>query len=230
MSNIDNGLGRSIGFNSVLLGVFALVTSLLLAGTYLNTRDRIAESERLLAQRGLLELYPAQTHDNDLLADVLPVPTAYLKTLGLRRPADIHVVRNGNQVVGFIVPAVAPDGYSGDIDMIIGINADGTLAGVRVTSHRETPGLGDKIELRKHPWILSFDGRSLGNPSREQWTVAKHGGAFDQFTGATITPRAVVHKVRDALLFYSEYGDQLLAAASGSETTGTPATDNGEQP
>ena len=229
MSKTSGGLGRSIGFNSLLLGAFALVTSLLLASTYLNTRDRIAEAERLSAQRGLLELFPAESHDNDLLADVLPVPAHYLKTLGLRRPADVHVVRKAGEVTGFIVPAVAPDGYSGDIDMIIGINADGTLAGVRVTNHRETPGLGDKVELRKHSWILSFDGRSLGDPPRDRWTVTKHGGAFDQFTGATITPRAVVHKVRDALLFHSEYGDELLAAALAI-TDEAIATDHGEQP
>jgi len=231
VSSTNSGLGRSIGFNSLLLGVFALVTSLLLASTYLNTRDRIAEAERLSAQSGLLELYPATSHDNDLLDDVLPIPDSYLKTLGLRQPADIHIVRKAGEVIGFILPAVAPDGYSGDIDLTIGINADGTLAGVRVTRHRETPGLGDKIELRKHPWILSFDGLGLGNPPRDQWTVTKHGGIFDQFTGATITPRAVVHKVRDALLFYSEYGDQLLTAASGDGAADDNlARDEGEQP
>ena len=132
-------------------------------------------------------------------------------------------MRKNGQVTGFILPAVAPDGYSGDIRLIIGIRADGTLAGVRVTAHNETPGLGDKVELRKHPWILSFEGRSLRNPPRDQWQVKKDGGVFDQFTGATITPRAVVRKVRDTLQFYREHGDELRKAAN-------PRLSDGESP
>src|SRR5690606_16593793 len=128
-------------------------------------------------------------------------------------------VRKGGQITGFILPAVAPEGYSGDIRMIIGIDVDGRIAGVRVTSHAETPGLGDKVELRKHPWILSLNDRSLGDPASEQWAVKKDGGVFDQFTGATITPRAVVSKVRDTLQFYREHRAELLKQASKVDTT-----------
>lgn len=217
-------MSRSIRFNSLVLGIFALVTALLLASTYLGTRDTITAAERAAAQKTLLEIFPADRHDNNLLDDTLPIPGPYLKTLGLKSPTDIHVVRKGGQITGFILPAVAPDGYSGDIRMIIGIDVDGKVAGVRVTSHAETPGLGDKIELRKHPWILSFNGRalndrSLGDPASEQWAVKKDGGIFDQFTGATITPRAVVSKVRDALQFYREHREELLKQASTTATT-----------
>ena len=204
---------RSIRFNSLVLSLFALVTALLLASTHLGTRDTIAAAERAAAQKTLLELFPAEQHDNDLLDDTLPVPPAYLKTLGLGRPAVIHVVRKGGEISGFVIPATAPDGYSGYIHMIVGIDAGGTIVGVRVTGHAETPGLGDKIELRIDPWILSFNGLSLGNPPRERWGVKKDQGMFDQFTGATITPRVVVRKVRDVLEFFREHRNELIEAA-----------------
>jgi len=212
-------MSKSISFNSVVLGIFALVTALLLASTYLGTRDTIANAERAAAQKTLLEIFPPDRHDNNLLDDTLPIPGPYLKTLGLKSPADIHVVRKADKITGFIIPALAPDGYSGDIRMIIGIDVDGRIAGVRVTSHAETPGLGDKVELRKHPWILSLNDRSLGDPASEQWAVKKDGGVFDQFTGATITPRAVVSKVRDALQFYREHSAELLKQTSTTDTT-----------
>jgi len=219
-------LSQSIRFNSMVLGLFALVTALLLASTYLGTRDTIAAAERAAAQKTLLEIFPDDQHDNNLLDDTLPIPGSYLKTLGLGKPADIHVVRKGGEVTGFILPAVAPEGYSGDIRLIVGIRVDGSLAGVRVTGHNETPGLGDKVELRKHPWILSFNDRGLGNPPREQWEVQKDGGVFDQFTGATITPRAVVRKVRDTLQFYREHGDELRKAANRRPDVAAPEVES----
>ncbi|MAT51738.1 MAG: electron transport complex subunit RsxG [Porticoccaceae bacterium] len=204
---------QSIRFNSLVLGLFALVTAVLLAGTYLGTRDVIAESERQAAQKTLLEIYPPTTHDNNLLDDTLAVPRSYLPTLGLDGPSKIYVARKNGSIIGFIIPAIAPDGYSGNIHMLTGINRDGTIAGVRITSHAETPGLGDKVELRKSDWVLSFIGKSLGNPPVEQWAVKKDKGAFDQFTGATITPRAVVAKVRDTLRFYKEHKQELIKRA-----------------
>jgi electron transport complex protein RnfG len=106
-----------------------------------------------------------------------------------------------------ILPAVAPDGYSGEIRLLVGIDLDGRILGVRVTNHRETPGLGDRIETRKSDWVHSFDGRSLGNPPAEQWNVKKNGGVFDQFTGATITPRAVVKAVQHSLAYFRQNRD-----------------------
>ncbi|GIX29727.1 MAG: electron transport complex subunit G [Porticoccaceae bacterium] len=209
-------LGASVGRATAVLATFALAAALLLAGVHLATRDIIADAQRRAAHRTLLELFPPETHDNDPLGDVLPIPASYLSTLGLKEPAKIHVVRRGDEVVGFIVPATAPDGYGGPIHLLVGIRVDGTLAGVRVLSHNETPGLGDKVELRKSRWILSFDGRSLGNPPLEQWAVVKDGGVFDQFTGATITPRAVVNQVRKVLIFYREHRDELLRAAAAA--------------
>lgn len=202
--------GWSIGKNSLLLGAFALVTAGVLAGTYQLTREQIASSERAAAQQALLEIIPRERHDNDLLADTLPVPDESLNQLGLDGPADIHIARQADEIQAIIVPAVAPDGYSGDIRMIVGVNRDGTIAGMRVLTHRETPGLGDKVELKKSDWVLSFNGKSLENPEPDQWQVKKDGGHFDQFTGATITPRAVVNQVRKVLMFVEAHREQLF--------------------
>ena len=209
-------LSQSIRNNALVLAIFALVTAFLLATTFLGTRDTIADAERRAAQKTLLDIYPEDSHDNDVLEDTVEIPQAYLSTLGLKKPTDIHVVRQNGRVSGFIIPAVAPDGYSGDIRLLIGINTDGTVAGVRVISHAETPGLGDKVELRKSDWMLSFNGKSLGNPDRDRWAVKKDGGAFDQFTGATITPRAVVSRVAKTLVFYREHSRELLKAAGNA--------------
>ncbi len=210
-------LTRSIRTNVLVLGLFALVTALLLASTFVGTRDTIAEAERRAAQKILLEIFPPETHDNDLLNDTLAVPPALRESLNLDPGADIHIARRDGEVTGFILPATAPDGYSGDIRLILGIRPDGTLAGVRVLSHNETPGLGDKVELRKSDWIRSFEGKSLGNPKREDWAVKKDGGDFDQFTGATITPRAVVGRVLESLLLFRDHREALLRAARRGE-------------
>lgn len=206
-------LTQSIGKNSLVLAIFALITSLLLASTYLGTKDNINAAERRAAQKILREIYPEESHDNDLLADVLPVPEAYLATLGLKSATDIHVVRKGGDITGFIIPATAPDGYSGDIRLLAGVNLDGSLAGIRVLAHNETPGLGDKVDTKKSDWIFEFDGKSLNNPQEEQWKVKKDKGYFDQFTGATITPRAVVSRVYKTLIFYREHRKELIKSA-----------------
>jgi electron transport complex protein RnfG len=205
---------KSMGFNSVVLAIFALVTAVILAATNDLTRDRIAESERKAAQRALLEIIPLDRHNNDLLMDVQPVPQQYWQMLGLKKGGDIHIARDNGQPVAAIIPTVTKDGYSGDISMIIGINFDGTIAGVRVVEHRETPGLGDKVDLKKSEWILKFNGKSLVNPNSDGWNVKKEGGEFDQFTGATITPRAVVHQILKTLQYFNEDQQRLLDAST----------------
>lgn len=197
-------LGTSISKNSLLLGLFALVTAAILAGTQAGTEDRIAAAEREAAQKALLEIVPLERHNNDLLVDTLAIESQYWAALGLKNGGDIHIARDNGEAVAAIIPAVAPDGYSGDIKLIIGINADGSLAGVRALTHTETPGLGDKVDLKKSDWILGFDGKSLINPETKKWAVKKDGGEFDQFTGATITPRAVVNQVKRTLDFFAQ--------------------------
>ncbi len=203
-------LGSSIGKNALLLGAFALVTTALLAITAQLTKERIAKSEREAQQKALFEIVPRSRHDNDLLTETIPVPQDAWAGLGLKSGGDIYVARHTNETIAVIIPAVAPDGYSGDIRMIVGINADGSIAGVRILDHHETPGLGDKIELKKNSWILDFDGKSSQRPALTQWKVKKDGGDFDQFAGATITPRAVVNQVRRVLEFADSHRDQLF--------------------
>jgi electron transport complex protein RnfG len=207
-------ISKSISKNSALLFLFALVTAGILAGTYEGTKDTIAAAERRAAEKALLEIIPANRIDNDLLLDTLPVPESAWQELGLKEGGNIHIARKDNNVIAVIIPAVAPDGYSGDIKMIAGVNADGSIAGARVLTHTETPGLGDKVDLKKSPWITSFDNKSLENPTIDKWKVRKDGGDFDQFTGATITPRAVVNTVRKVLEFSNKnqtilFGEQL---------------------
>lgn len=194
-------LGQSISKNSFILAAFAVITAGALALTNLGTQDRIAAAERAAQQRALFEIIPLQEHDNDLLNDTIPVPDSAWESLGTNASSKIYRARHNGQISALIVPATAPDGYSGDISMIVGVNRDGNIAGVRVLLHKETPGLGDKIELKKHQWILSFNGKSLTVPVIEEWKVKKDGGVFDQFAGATITPRAVVGQVKRVLEF-----------------------------
>lgn len=212
-------LGESITRNSVLLAVFAVCTTLLIAGTFLLTRDDIALQKRKAEEKALLQIVPRERHDNSMLDDTIPVgPEA--GGLGLREQKRIYVARRGDEAVAVIIPSVAPDGYTGDIELIVGVNADGSVAGVRALSHRETPGLGDKVDLKKSDWILDFNGRSLGNPDLSGWAVKKDRGVFDQFTGATITPRAVVAATLRALQFAEANRARLFADRAQSPVAG----------
>jgi len=203
-------VSSSISKNSVLLGIFALVTTALLAFTAELTKEPITKAEREAQQRALFEIVPRTRHNNDLLSDTIKVSESAWAGLGLKSGGDIYVARHTDETIAVIIPAIAPDGYSGDIRLIVGVNADGTIAGVRVIDHKETPGLGDKIELKKNPWIIGFDGLSAQSPTPSHWKVKKDGGDFDQFAGATITPRAVVNQVRRVLEFVDAHRDELF--------------------
>lgn len=212
-------LGKSISKNSLILGAFAAATAALIALTFEHTKARIAEAEKKAAQKALFEIVPRERHDNDMLANTIPLSAS--QAAGLRVPpaTEIHVAKKNGELVALIVPAIAPDGYSGDIKLIVGVNVDGSIAGVRILSHKETPGLGDKVDLNKSQWVLSFNGKSLQNPQPSGWQVKKDGGEFDQFTGATITPRAVVNQVKTVLQFIQRNHNALFAQAQTLETT-----------
>lgn len=215
-------LGESITRNSVLLAIFAVLTTLLIASTYLSTRDRIAMEKRHAEEKALLQIVPRERHDNSMLDETIPVG-AQSTGLGLREDKRIYIARQGGEVVAAIIPATAPDGYTGEIDLIVGINTDGTIAGVRALAHKETPGLGDKVDIRKSDWVLGFNGRSLTNPDLSGWAVKKDRGVFDQFTGATITPRAVVAATLRALQFAEANRAQLFdEPAQNVGAGGTP--------
>lgn len=200
------------------LAIFAIVTTAMLAFTYLQTKSRVDANEQQLLQDRLQAVMPASRYDNALLKDSIMVRSP--KFLGTKDPVTVYRARMDGKPAGVAFQTIAPNGYSGNILLLVGIYADGRVAGVRVLSHKETPGLGDAIEIERSPWILSFNDKSLGNPPPQQWAVRKDGGVFDQFTGATITPRAVVGAVKKALEFFHANRSVLFTAPSGS----TPAT------
>jgi electron transport complex protein RnfG len=210
-------LRSSITRNGLLLAAFAVATALALTSTFLLTRDRIAEEVRRAEEKALLEIVPRERHDNSMLDETIAVgPDA--KGLGLKEPRRIYIARQAGEIVAAIIPVTAPDGYTGDIDLIVGVNADGSVAGVRALAHRETPGLGDQVDIRKSDWILGFNGKSLDNPSLPGWAVKKDKGVFDQFTGATITPRAVVAATLRALQYARAHRETLFV--SGGQISG----------
>jgi len=194
---------------AAILLLFALIGTAMVAYTYDSTRERIAANERATLLRKLHRLIPPKSHDNALLQDTLQVQNETL--LGTAEPVTVYRARMHGKPIALVIAPVAPDGYSGTIRLLVGINIDGSLSGVRVVAHRETPGLGDGIEEERSDWILAFTGKSLQNPGLQQWAVKKDGGAFDQLTGATITPRAVVKAVRQALLYYQNHKEALFA-------------------
>jgi electron transport complex protein RnfG len=186
---------------ALILGVIAAVAAGLIAGTVALTGERIAAEQRRAELAALAAVLP-EGYDNDPLADyvIVRAPDA----LGLAEPVPVLRARRAGAVIGYVLRARAPDGYTGPIDLIIGVDAQGRVIGVRVTRHAETPGLGDPIEHTKSPWIDGFRGRGLGDPSESGWAVRADGGEFDQFAGATITPRAVVGAVRRALTWFRD--------------------------
>ncbi|NQD92872.1 electron transport complex subunit RsxG [Pseudomonas sp. CrR25] len=196
--------------NSLVLGLFAVATVGLVALVQQATASRITASEREAQVRALAEILPEGSYDNHLLDNRIDVHDP--KLLGSKRPQPAYVAIKDGQPSAVILRATAPDGYSGAIQLLVGIRANGQLAGVRVLNHRETPGLGDKVELSKSRWILGFDGKSLSDPDAAGWAVRKDRGQFDQFAGATITPRAVVKAVHLALQYFDAHKQELFAA------------------
>ena len=186
---------------AVLLGMFAVVGTTLVSFTYENTKERILDNEHKALLKKLHKIIPADQIDNDIVNDTTRVSSPEL--LGAAQTI-IYRGRKLNQPVAAVFSIVAPEGYSGSINMLVAVKSNGTLGGVRIVSHRETPGLGDKIEERKSDWILGFQGKSLNNPDKSRWKVKRDGGNFDQFTGATITPRAVVDAVKRTLIYFQD--------------------------
>jgi len=193
---------------SAFLGLFAVIGTGMVATTFINTESAIAENERQALLSSLHELVPPRLHDNELDEDTLTLKDADL--LGSKKPVIAYQARKFGHPVAVILAATAPDGYNGDIKLLIAIDEYGLLLGVRVISHHETPGLGDAIDRERTNWIDNFTGYSLDNPGNLGWHVEKDGGIFDQFTGATITPRAVVKAVHKALQYFESHKDVLL--------------------
>ena len=193
---------RQILLSGLFLSLFAVVGTSFVAVTEHNTRAAIAENERRVLLRNLHALLPAEKLDNDIVTDTLLIPASEL--LGSESESLIYRARLRGEPVAAIFNSIAPDGYSGKIHLLVGVYVDGKIAGVRAVKHAETPGLGDALEIKKSNWVLDFNGKSLDNPTRGAWLVKRDGGVFDQFTGATISPRAVVQAVKNTLLYYQQ--------------------------
>ena len=182
--------------------LFAVIGAALVGLTFSQTEDDIRHNEELTILKKLNNIIPAQSYDNDLLEDVITLKPNSM--LGTDEPTMAYRARKNKKNVAVVFSSIAPNGYNGPIQLLVGVQADGTLAGVRVVKHRETPGLGDVVSITRSDWILGFDGKSLSNPEAKGWKVKRDGGIFDQFTGATITPRAVVKAVHNALLYFDQ--------------------------
>ncbi|MEN8176494.1 MAG: electron transport complex subunit RsxG [Pseudomonadota bacterium] len=197
----------AIWISGAVLAAFGVLGTALVSFTHLQTRERIAANERLALLRQLNVLVPADSVDNDMINDRISVRDP--EWLGSEE-TRVYRGRLQGQPVAAVFTSQAPDGYSGPIKLLVAVRGDGNLGGVRVVSHRETPGLGDKIEEERSDWVLDFTGKSLANPLPARWKVKKDGGDFDQFTGATITPRAVVSTVKNTLLYYQQHAGELF--------------------
>ncbi len=219
-------LGQSIRQNTLGLAVFAVVTAGLIAFTQLETKARITENVRFAKSQALHEIITTDMHDNELLDDVISIQDSRLVLD--EGPQDAYIARQQDKAVAVILPTIAPDGYTGKIKSIVGVAADGTIIGVRVLAHQETPGLGDKIERKKSNWIEQFKGASLALPAGGKWAVKKDGGQFDQMTGATITPRAVVKSIHHALVYFNENREMLLTDKVQADTASVAPHDQQE--
>lgn len=193
---------------ALTLAIVAAVLTAVVALVATFTRERIAANEQAWIKQRLDALVPPGTHDNDLLADSITVTAPDL--LGSSQPVRIYRARSLRAPVAAVIRPIAPDGYRGPIELLVAIGQDGRLIGVQVIRHEETPGLGDAFESRDIHWLDRFRGRSLTDPPLQRWTVRRDGGDFDAFTGATITPRAIVKAVRNALEYYQRNSKRIF--------------------
>lgn len=204
---------KNILITASLLVFFAVSGAALVGLTFNQTVDDIRYNEKLTLLKKLNNIIPADSYNNDLLLDTITLDAETL--LGTKEETLAYRARKDEQNIAVVLSSIAPGGYNGPINLLVGIYTDSTVAGVRVVKHRETPGLGDVVSITHSDWILGFNGKSLQQPISRQWKVKRDGGVFDQFTGATITPRAVVKAVHDALLYYENNSTMLFSKKSG---------------
>ncbi len=212
---MTNKMVKKVLTSALLLALFGLTGATLVAFTYSITAERIEANHREAMLKRLNALVPPANYDNDMVSDTIRITDPELAPK--KYPATVYRARRMGRPEAAVFSVVAPDGYNGPIYLLVAIKHDGSLIGVRVVSHHETPGLGDAIEERKSDWIHGFDGRSLTNPTEDKWKVKRDGGVFDQFTGATITPRAVVKAVYKTLRYYSQHRNTVFTRKKTEE-------------
>ena len=192
---------------SLTLAVCVLVALIALLVTHQLTKERIAQTQHQWLTKNLQAVLPAGPFDNDPL---MSMHTVEAIALGSEQPINVYPIYKDQKPYASVLTVIAPDGYNGSIKLLLGLMANGTIIGTRVTAHNETPGLGDDLELKRSDWIQDFSDKSLVNTTSESWNVKKEGGSFDAFTGATITPRSVVHAIHRALTWYEHNNEQIF--------------------
>ncbi len=203
---------KRIGYQAMLLGGFATFASVFLVSGNIATRDAIDERLKEDLLQSLSQVIPDNLYDNNLLDNILQVTD--------QKNHSIKIYRGfKNSQVSALAWEISEQGFADEIKMIIGVDTDGKILGVRVIAHSETPGLGDKIEEKKSNWIFDFNGLSLGNPPKAEWKVKKDGGRFDAFSGATITPRAVVKGITESLEFFKANRSRLISIPDQSDSS-----------
>lgn len=193
--------------HAITLALFAAGTTGLSAAVYTLTKHIIAEQAQIEQKKLLDQVVPPQMYDNQFSQECYLVTAP--EVLGTAQPHRLYIARKQGTPVAAALESTAPDGYSGAINLIVGSDFNGNVLGARVTEHHETPGLGDKIETRISDWITHFSGKKIDADNLSPWAVKKDGGEFDQFTGATITPRAVVNATKRTALFMQNVTDNL---------------------
>lgn len=200
--------------NGLTLAIFACATTGLVALTQYLTKDQIKVQEQKQLLSVLNQVIPENMHDNALTQACTMVTSPDLGTL---RAMPAYLATKNGEPTAIAIESIAPDGYNGEIKVITGIDNQGNILGTRVLNHQETPGLGDKIDLRVTDWILSFTGKQVTENNWNSWKVRKDGGDFDQFTDATITPRAVVKVVRNTVNYVNQSREDILSQPLGCE-------------
>ncbi|MDG1732644.1 MAG: electron transport complex subunit RsxG [Thalassotalea sp.] len=200
--------------NAKVLALFAIACTALVSVVNWLTKDTIIRQQQQQLLSTLYDVIPAERLNNDLYHDCQVI--AGNDYLGGDDEQMAYIARMDNMPVAVAITSAAPDGYNGKIKLIVALNVDGSVSGVRVLKHQETPGLGDKIETRKNDWIYGFNGKTVEAENDLRWAVKKDGGMFDQFTGATITPRAVVKAVKNTALYFNKNKDSILSAQTST--------------
>ena len=200
---------KKISSTAAAMIIFSLLASTALSISYFVTKMPIEESDARAKRIFLNQVIPSNLYDNNLVKDTISVEPNPL--IGNKKNIDIYRAKKNNQVIAVIIETIAPDGYSGEIKTLVGIDQEDKILGVRVITHKETPGLGDYIEIEKSQWIKNFDLKSLDKMTEKEWAVKKDGGDFDYVSGATITPRAVIKSTYKSLLYAKENKKRLFA-------------------
>lgn len=206
---------RSVLRTGITLAMIAAVCTALVAATYQSTRDRIAANEKALLEQSLQPALAGLFYDSGVTESRLVIDPPH--DLPGRDPAIIYRVFAEGEPAAALFVVTAREGFAGPIRILVGVDIDGTVTGLRILEHRETPGLGDKIEAARSDWVFQFDGRGLGNPDVARWAIEVDGGEFDQLTGASVTPRAVVKAVRDTLVYFSARRDEIFSRPASED-------------